>query len=184
MKDNYDKKSHDQKRREENKKSCQRLKCGYIRLLLRTALILLAGWLLFSQVLLVVQAPDNDMFPAIRGGDLLIGFRLLKDCAKNDVVVYEENGEIHTGRVLGRATDVIMLDDSGTLLVNGTDQSGDILYPTYAKEGISYPCTVPDDCLFILGDYRTQAEDSRDFGCIPQDNVKARVITILRRRTI
>ena len=81
-------------------------------------------------------------------------------------------------------TDVIMLDDSGTLLVNGTDQSGDILYPTYAKEGISYPCTVPDDCLFILGDYRTQAEDSRDFGCIPQDNVKARVITILRRRTI
>ena len=100
------------------------------------------------------------------------------------MVVYEENGEIHTGRVLGRATDVIMLDDSGTLLVNGTDQSGDILYPTYAKEGISYPCTVPDDCLFILGDYRTQAEDSRDFGCIPQDNVKARVITILRRRTI
>ena len=118
MKDNYDKKSHDQKRREENKKSCQRLKCGYIRLLLRTALILLAGWLLVSQVLLVVQAPDNDMFPAIRGGDLLIGFLLQKNRKKNDVVVYEENGEIHTGRVLGCATDVIMLDDSETLLVN------------------------------------------------------------------
>ena len=184
MKENYDKKSYDQKRWEGYKKNCKQLKCGNICLLLRIALILLAGWLLFSRVLLVVQAPDNDMFPAIRGGDLLIGFRLQKNCAKNDVVVYEENGEIHTGRVLGRATDVIMLDDSGTLLVNGTDQSGDILYPTYAKEGISYPCTVPDGCLFILGDYRTQAEDSRDFGCIPQDNLKARVITILRRRTI
>lgn len=133
---------------------------------------------------LVTQAPDNDMFPAIKDGDLLIGFRLQGDYVKDDVVVYELGGETRVGRVMGRATDVITLNDSGTLLVNGTSQSGEILYPTYAKEGIEYPFKVPEDCVFVLGDYRTQAEDSRDFGCIPLENVKAKVITILRRRTI
>lgn len=157
---------------------------GYISLLLRTALILLVLWILFTQVFLVTQAPDNDMFPAIKDGDLLIGFRLQGDYVKDDVVVYELGGETRVGRVMGRATDVITLNDSGTLLVNGTSQSGEILYPTYAKEGIEYPFKVPEDCVFVLGDYRTQAEDSRDFGCIPLENVKAKVITILRRRTI
>lgn len=157
---------------------------GYVSLLLRGVLIFLALWMLFTQVFLVTQAPDNDMFPAIKGGDLLIGFRLQGDYVKDDVVVYELGGETRVGRVMGRATDVITLNESGTLLVNGTPQSGEILYPTYAKEGIEYPFKVPDDCVFVLGDYRTQAEDSRDFGCIPLENVKAKVITILRRRKI
>lgn len=31
------------------------------------------------------------------------------------------------------------MDDTGTLLVNGTAQTGEIAFPTYAKEGITYP---------------------------------------------
>ena len=157
---------------------------GYLCLFLRVMLILMILWVVFTQVFLVTQAPDNDMFPAVKDGDLLIGFRLQGNYVKDDVVVYELGGETRVGRVMGRSADVITLNDSGTLLVNGTSQSGEILYPTYAKEGIEYPFMVPDDCVFVLGDYRTQAEDSRDFGCIPLENVKAKVITILRRRTI
>ena len=107
-----------------------------------------------------------------------------KTYLKDDVVVYEADGKLRTGRILGRESDVITMDDSGTLLVNGTVQGGEILFPTYAKEGIEYPYTVPEGCVFVLGDYRTQAEDSRDFGCISLENVKAKVITILRRRGI
>lgn len=76
------------------------------------------------------------------------------------------------------------MDDSGTLFVNGTAQGGEIVFPTYAKEGIQYPYTVPEGSVFILGDYRTHAKDSRDFGCISLPEVKAKVITILRRREI
>ncbi len=162
----------------------KKLKKGYISLLLRIMMLLAAGWVLFSKIYLVTQAPDNTMFPAIKAGDLLIGFRLQESFVKDDVVMYEFDDALRVGRVMGRATDVITLDDSGTLLVNGTAQSGEILYPSYAKEGITYPLKIPENYVFILGDYRTQAEDSRDFGCIPVENVKARVITILRRRTI
>lgn len=56
------------------------------------------------------------------------------------------------------------------------------MYPTYAKEGLEYPYRVPEGHVFVLGDYRTNATDSRDFGPIPMKQVEGKVITILRRR--
>lgn len=155
---------------------------GYISLLFRVLFLVVAGWILLFQVFLITQTVGNGMFPAVKDGDLVFAFRLQKDYAKNDVVVYTAEGKTHIGRIAARATDVVTLDESGTLLVNGTPQSGEILYPTYAKEGLVYPYIVPDGHIFILGDYRTQTEDSRDFGPIPMENVKGKVITILRRR--
>lgn len=155
---------------------------GYISLLFRILFLALAGWVLFSYVFLITQVSGNAMFPAVKDGDLVIGFRLQQEYAKNDVVIYTVDGELHIGRIAARATDVVSLDDSGTLLVNGTAQSGEILYPTCAKEGQNYPYTVPEGHVYILGDFRTQTEDSRDFGSIPLENVQGKIITILRRR--
>lgn len=166
------------------RRTAAEIRNGYIGLFVRILLLAVALWLLFTQLFLITQAPDNDMFPAVKDGDLLIGFRLQKTFLKEDVVVYEQNGEMRVGRILGRESDNISIDDTGTLLVNGNVQSGEILFPTYAKEGIDYPYTVPEGCVFILGDYRTRAEDSRDFGCVALEDVKAKVITILRRRVL
>ena len=132
-----------------------------------------------------MRAPDNGMFPAIKGGDLLIGFRLQRNFLKNDVVVYKANGKLQVGRILGQETDVITIDDTGQLLVNGTPQTGEIAFPTYAKKGTKkYPYRVPKGCVFLLGDYRTQTKDSRDYGPIKMEDVKAKVITVLRRREL
>ena len=76
------------------------------------------------------------------------------------------------------------MDETGALTVNGTAQTGEIIYPTVAKPGIEYPYRVPDDSVFLLGDYRSAAIDSRDFGPVPKKNVKGKVITILRRRQL
>ncbi len=167
-----------------SRRNAAEIRNGYISLLIRIIVLALIGWLLFTQVFLIAQASGNDMFPAVKDGDLLIGFRMQRDYQKDDVVVYERNGRLCVGRIIGRETDVITLDDSGTLLVNGTAQGGEILFPTYAKERLEYPYTVPEGTVFILGDYRTQAEDSRDFGCVAMEDVKAKVITILRRREL
>lgn len=157
---------------------------GYIQLLTRMAVLAVIGWMLFTQVFLVMQAPGNGMFPAVKDGDLLIGFRMQQDLLQDDVVIYEAEGRMQVGRILGEENDIITIDDTGTLMVNGTVQGGEILFPTYAKEGMEYPYTIPEGCVFILGDYRTQAKDSRDFGSIPMEDVKAKVITILRRRAL
>ena len=145
---------------------------GYWSLLLRILFLALAGWVMFTQVFLITQVSGNAMFPAVKDGDLIIAFRIQQEYAKNDVVVYTADGETHIGRIVARASDVVTLDDSGKLLVNGTNQAGEILYPTYAKEGLTYPYAVPEGHVFVLGDYRTQTEE----------NVQGKVITILRRR--
>ena len=78
---------------------------GYIQLLARIILVIVCGGLLFTQGFLLMRAPDNGMFPAIKGGDLLIGFRLQRNFLKNDVVVYKANGKLQVGRIqIGRAS--------------------------------------------------------------------------------
>ena len=153
-----------------------------INLLLRIIILIIIGYLIFSQVFLLARVKGNEMFPALKDGDLIVGFRLQKDYIKNDVVTYMVNGQRKVGRYVAQEGDVLNMDDSGSLRINGTVQSGEIMYPTFAKEGIEYPYQVPDDHIFILGDYRTQTIDSRDFGPIPMDDVEGKVITILRRR--
>lgn len=155
---------------------------GYISLLIRLILLAAAGYVLFTQVFLITQASGNDMFPAIKDGDLVIAFRLQKEYVKNDVVVYKIGEAIHLGRVVARENDVVNLDESGTLLVNGAVQRGEIVYPTLAKEKLEYPIRVTKDKLFLLGDHRMQSLDSRDYGPISLEQVEGKIITILRRR--
>ncbi len=157
---------------------------GYISLVLRIAVIALVLWLILSQIFMITQAKGNDMFPAVRDGDLIIGFRLQNEYVKNDVVIYEIDGERRVGRIAAVGKDYITFTENGAMLVNGTTQMSENPYPTFEKDGIKFPYTVPVGSVFILGDYRTQAVDSRDFGAIPEESIECKVITILRRRTV
>lgn len=157
---------------------------GYWGLLGKTLMLAAVLAVLLTQVFVVTQVSGNGMFPAVKDGDLVVGYRLQGSYAKNDVVVYTQEGARQVGRVIGREGDVIVITESGELLVNGTTQSGEILYPTYAREGSEYPYVVPEGSYFLLGDYRTTAKDSRDFGSIPRSALEGKVITILRRRGI
>ena len=158
------------------------MKKEILLLLTRVLLLVIGGWILFTWIFCVTSVRGNEMFPALKDGDLAFALRFQRDYVKNDVVVYEQNGETYIGRIAAREGDTVEMDDSGTMLVNGTGQQGEIIYPTYAKEGLDYPYQVPKGTVFILEDYRTQAEDSRDFGAIALEDVKGKVFTILRRR--
>ena len=160
------------------------LRQGYIELLVRTLAFAAILCAIFTQVFMITQAEGNAMFPSVKDGDLIIAFRLEPVYEKDDVVVYTAEGESVIGRIVAAEGDVVMIDENGALFVNGTEQSGEIMYPMYAGEELSYPYTIPEGCVFILGDYRTQSRDSRNFGAIELRDVKGKVITILRRRGI
>lgn len=154
----------------------------YKSLALRIVMLGLAVYIIFTQAFLITRNSGLGMFPALKDGDLVIAYRLQKEYVKNDVVVYTIDGKQEIGRIIARGTDVVTLDDGGTLRVNGTVQSGEILYPTHKKGDLEYPYQVPEGEVFLLGDYRTNAVDSRDFGSVSMKQVAGKVITILRRR--
>lgn len=158
------------------------IKKGYLQLFVRLILIVIVAYLIFTQVFLITIVKGNDMFPALKDGDLAIVFRLQQKYLKEDVVSYKVNDNRYMGRIIAKEGDVVTMDESGTLLVNGTPQGGEILFPTYAKDKISYPYTTSKNSVFVFGDYRTQTQDSRDFGSITNYDVEGKVITILRRR--
>lgn len=155
---------------------------GWISLGIRILILGLVFWLLFSQIFLVCQLQGNGMFPALKDGDLLFGYRLQREYKNDDVIIFEHNGKHCVGRVVARGGDYVDFDEEGKIFVNGGQQMGDILYPTYPKDGTQFPVQVPDSSLYVLGDYRTQTEDSRDFGPIPKEDIQAKLIGILRRR--
>ena len=161
-----------------------RFRSDLCRLVIRIALIVLVAWLLLSKVFLFTQAHGQNMFPAVKDGDLMIAFRLQREYVKGDVVICSVNGKPYVGRIAARENDVVGLDDTGRLIVNGTIQGGEIIYPTYAREPLEYPYRVPEGNVFLLGDYRIESEDSRDFGPVPMNQVEGKVITILRRREL
>lgn len=164
------------------RRSSLALRKDYLDLLTRAVLIALVAWIAFSHFFLLMQNRGQDMFPAVKDGDLVIAYRLQREYEKNDLVVYERDGEHRVGRIAARAGDYVTITEDGTLMVNGTVQSGEIVYPTYPKENIVYPYAVPDGTVFILADYRTQAQDSRDFGPVETEDIEAKVLSILRRR--
>lgn len=155
---------------------------GYCSLLGRVVVLALCVWIFLTQLFMLAQVNGNNMFPAVKDGDLVLAYRLETEFALDDVVVYTMDGKQLLGRVVAQAGDTVTLGESGIVNVNGTNKAGEILYPTYAREGAEEPYTVPEGCVYVLGDYRTETTDSRDYGGIPLEAVQAKVITLLRRR--
>ncbi|MBR3763163.1 MAG: signal peptidase I [Clostridia bacterium] len=151
--------------------------------LVRRVLLLAAVLLIvLTQVFLVTRVEGTGMFPALKDGDLVMVYRLQSKFSRGDVIAYQHDGERYFGRIVAQGGDEVTISDTGTLLVNGRLESGEILFPTNSADGQSFVCKVPQGYVFVLGDYRTQTQDSRDFGCIPLSEAEGKVITLLRRR--
>ncbi len=150
----------------------------------RILLIAVVGYVLLTQVFLIDQVSGQHMFPAVKDGDVVLAYRLQRDYMRGDVVVCRVNGERHYGRIAAQAGDEIVIDEDGSVYINGQLPAEEILFPTYTQDLQPMRLEIPEGHVYLLGDYRTQTEDSRDFGVIPMADVDGKVITLLRRRAL
>lgn len=65
------------------------------------------------------------------------------------------DGKEYCGRVVAKAGDSISFSDDGKFYVNGMVQSNKIMFPTDAPENAEKNIVVPENSVYILGDYRT-----------------------------
>lgn len=160
------------------------VKKGYIHLLIRTIVFVLIVYIFFSKILCFQRVSGMQMFPSLKDGDLTLSYCLKQTFRPNDVIIYEQNGKKHFGRIIAVGGNEINIDGSGDVKINGVSESGEIIYPSYHKGEIKYPYKIPEGSVFVLGDYRTETKDSREYGAIKERQIKGKVLTILRRRGI
>ena len=87
-------------------------------------------------------------------------------------------------RVVAEEGDIVNIDANG-LKVNGNKvtESGIFEETTLIKDSdIKFPLTVPDNEVFVLGDNRTAAIDSRTFGCVEVEKTEGKIIGLFRHR--
>ncbi len=80
-------------------------------------------------------------------------------------------------RVIGLPGEHVTIEN-GKVYINGTELEESYLQEnvtTTSLEGVYTDITVPENCLFVMGDNRSQSTDSRRFGCIPLEKVESKV---------
>lgn len=152
-------------------------------LFFKILLIALFIFILFTFVFGITQVKDNSMAPAIREGDLVIYYRFQKDYAAQSVIALSVDGETEIRRVIGVAGDKINITDQG-LEINSYPQIESSIYTDTLPyvDGITFPVTLSDNQVFVLGDNRTEAKDSRMYGAVNKNATLGTVVTVIRRR--
>lgn len=100
----------------------------------------------------------------------------------NPVAIYNnDNKNSDTSfvkRIIGVAGDNIRIENN-KIFLNGELLQEDYLNPetnTTSSNGSFIDITIPEGCIYVLGDNREVSYDSRHFGCIPIEKVMYRII--------
>ena len=155
-----------------------------VLLVLKVAFVLGFVAMVFVFLFGIVQQPDGSMDPALREGDLIVYYRLQKEYAAGDVIVVDDGDTKELRRVIAVAGDTVDFTSDG-LVVNGYHQSEDRIYAETLPftAGISYPITVGEGQVFVMGDNRTESKDSRLYGPVDiESGTEGKVMTVVRRR--
>jgi len=156
-------------------------------LLIKIASIVLVLVLLCTFVFGLLRYQDPSMSPAIKDGDLVIFYRYTKaGYIAQDVIILEYEGKKQARRVVATAGDRVDITLDGGLVINGAlqQESGIFQITERYAEGVSFPLTVPEGYVFVLGDSRVGATDSRIYGCVKIEDTLGKVMTVIKRRGI
>jgi signal peptidase I len=154
-----------------------------LRLLVKAALICGIAALVFTFVYGLHRNADPDMAQAVKDGDLVMFYRIDKSYSAGDLVVLDHEGERQVRRVVAIEGDSVDITEDG-FVVNGALQQELAIYEKTVRyeEGIDFPVTVGEGAVFVLGDSRQDATDSRIYGAVDADDTRGTVVAIARRR--
>lgn len=156
-----------------------------LRFLCVLLLIFCIVLIVFTKVLIGVQVCGPSMNPTLyggelasdgtyRGGDYLFVYTFASPDYGDIVVFYsEEEQEDLIKRVIALPGDTISAQN-GVLYRTSAEGETEIVEESYIADGwhgYIRPYTVPEGCLYVMGDNRNNSLDSRTFGAIEEESV-------------
>jgi signal peptidase I len=125
--------------------------------------------------------PSESMVPTLLVGDRLFANKFIyrfKPIQRFDVIVfkYPHNPRVdYVKRVIALEGETVQLIGGKVYINKQPLEEAHKMNPSYDDFG---PVTVPKGFLFVLGDNRSNSEDSRYFGFVPVQNVLGKAFLI------
>lgn len=162
---------------------------GILEWVLVFAVAICASLLIRRFVVEFYKVPSGSMIETIQEGDNVVGekisFRSRAPQAGEIVTFDDPTGSGYTliKRVIATGGQQVDIKD-GVVYVDGVAQDepytqGKPSYPLSQQAPgvtVSFPYTVPEGYLWVMGDNRTNSLDSRYFGAIPVSSVTSRAV--------
>ena len=133
--------------------------------------------LIFTFAVRIVRVSGESMRETLQDQDMLVVLNnwLCGGYEQGDIVILQRDdfygGEPIVKRVIATEGQTVDIDfDAGVVYVDGTAlEEPYTREPTWTQEGTEFPLTVPEGCVFVMGDNRNDSDDSRDSALGPVD---------------
>lgn len=148
----------------------------------------------FMFVFRIVQVDGHSMNNTLKHGDrLIISHAFYTPKAGDIVVIVTDGGKYATTplikRIIATEGQTVELDTvNWKVYITETDgtrhELDESVYDSLIKRDsrdmehgiVQYPYTVPEGCVFVMGDNRNASDDSRNLGAISVENIVGRVL--------
>lgn len=151
----------------------------WLRRLGVSALLTVIIYILFGVIFGVALVEGDSMELGFTGRNVVVFLRLGRP-KRSDVVIFTtSSSKTLIRRVAAIGEDVVsMSKNTGNVLINGeAEDKTSIQGRTYpVSETIEYEYTVPLETVYVLGDNRETAVDSRHFGAVNERRIMGTVL--------
>lgn len=151
--------------------------------------MLAAVMLVFLLLFRVVIVSGSSMYATLWDGDwlLVLSSVFYTEPEQGDIIIASKesfkNGEPIVKRVIADEGQTVDIDfDAGIVYVDGVALQEDYIHNlTTTYEGVDFPLTVEEGCIFVMGDNRRESKDSRnpEIGLIDKREILGKAIFLM-----
>ncbi len=133
---------------------------------------------LFTFIMPVVKYYGSSMSPTLEDGQILIVSKV-SEIGNGDIIAFYYNNKVLVRRVVATENQQISVDIFGTVTVDGEELVEPYIgNKTLGQCNLDFPYNVPSGSLFVLGDNREVAMDSRleEIGTVTEDRLIGKIV--------